>query len=75
MGIITDLISLAIGHSIARSLAEFQELDIDGMYRTLMHLQRTGQFQQGHSYMNSLEGPVTSEIRHMAASEGISLDF
>jgi len=75
MGLISDLIGLAIAHSIARSLGEFQAMDIDGMYRTLLQLQQTGQYQLGNSYMNSLEGPVTSEIRHMAASEGISLDF
>jgi len=50
-------------------------MDIDGMYRTLVHLQQTGQLQLGEQYMNNVEGPVTSELRGMAASEGISLDF
>jgi hypothetical protein len=75
MGLLSGLIELAILNGIARSLAEFQAKDIDGMYRTLLHLQQTGQYQLGHSYMDSLEGPVTSEIRNMAATEGISLDF
>ncbi len=61
---------------IAQSMEEFQEMDVEGMLRTLMHLQQSGQFQVGQQYMGSLgEGPVTSEIRGMAASEGISLDF
>lgn len=65
----------AIIKGIARSLEEFQVMDTGGMYRTLLHLQQTGQFQLGQQYMGSLDGPVTSEIRGMAASEGISLDF
>ena len=73
--IILFLAGRAIVKGIARSLGEFQAMDIDGMYRTLMYLQQNGQFQVGQQYMNSLEGPVTSEIRGMAASEGISLDF
>ncbi len=61
---------------IAQSMGEFQEMDVEGMLRTLVHLQQSGQFQLGHQYMGSLgEGPITSEIRGMAASEGISLDF
>ena len=76
MGLLAELIGMAIAHHIARSLGEFQAMDVEGMFRTLVHLQRTGQYQLGHSYMNSLgEGPVTSEIRGMATSEGISLDF
>jgi hypothetical protein len=69
------LVGRAIVKGIARSLNEFQGMDIDGMYRTLLHLQQTGQIQLGQQYMGSLDGPVTSEIRGMAASEGISLDF
>ena len=60
---------------IARNLQEFQRMDIDGMYRTLVHLQQSGQYQIGQRYINSVEGPVTSQIRSMAASEGISLNF
>lgn len=69
------LVGRAIVKGIAGNLNEFQRMDIGGMYRTLLHLQRTGQMQLGQQYMGSLEGPVTSEIRSMAASEGISLDF
>ena len=69
------LVGRAIVMGIARSLEEFQVMDTEGMYRTLLHLQQTGQFQLGQQYMGSLDGPVTSEIRGMAASEGISLDF
>lgn len=69
------LVGKAIVTSIARSMGEFQAMDIDGMYRTLLHLQQTGQLQTGQQYMGSLDGPVTSEIRGMAAREGISLDF
>jgi hypothetical protein len=69
------LVGRAIVTGIARSLNEFQLMDLDGMYRTLLHLQQTGQLQLGQQYMSSLEGPVTSEIRGMAASEGLSLDF
>jgi hypothetical protein len=75
MDLLSELIGRAILNGIARSLGEFQTMDIESMYRTLLHLQQTGQFQTGHNYMSNLEGPVTSEIRHMAASEGISLDF
>ena len=61
---------------IAKNLQQFQSMDVDNMYRTLIYLQKTGQLQRGHQYINSLgEGPVTSEIRSVAASEGISLDF
>ncbi len=69
------LVARAVVKGIARSQAEFAAMDIDGMYRTLVHLQQTGQLQMGQQYINNLEGPVTSEIRGMAASEGISLDF
>lgn len=69
------LVGRAIVRGIARSLEEFQGMDTEGMYRTLLHLQQTGQFQLGQQYMGSLDGPITSEIRGMAASEGISLDF
>jgi len=69
------LVARAVVKGIARSQAEFMSMDIDGMYRTLVHLQQTGQLQLGEQYMNNVEGPVTSELRGMAASEGISLDF
>ena len=75
MGFFDEILDLIVITGIARSLAEFQAMDVEAMYRTLLHLQQTGQFQLGQSYMGSLEGPVTSEIRHMAASEGIALDF
>ncbi len=69
------LVARAFVKGIARSLDEFQTMDVNGMYRTLMHLQQAGQFQTGQRYMNSLDGPLTSEIRGMAAREGISIDF
>ena len=69
------LVGRAIVKGIARSLNEFHAMDIEGMYRTLLHLQQSGQFQLGQQYMNSLDGPVTSELRGMAATEGLPLDF
>jgi hypothetical protein len=69
------LVGRAIVKGIARNMGEFQAMDVNGIYRTLLHLQQTGQLQTGQQYMGSLDGPVTSEIRGMAASEGISLDF
>ncbi len=69
------LVARAAIKGIARSLNEFQTMDVNSMYRTLLHLQQAGKFQVGQQYMNSLDGPVASEIRGMAASEGISLDF
>ena len=69
------LIGRAMLQGIASSLEEFQRMDIDGMYRTLLHLQQTGQYHLGRRYMNNLEGPISSEIRGMAAKEGFSLDF
>jgi hypothetical protein len=68
-------IAKAVVTGIAKSLEEFQAMDVDRMYNTLLHLQQTGQIRIGQQYINSLDGPVTSEIRGMAASEGISLDF
>ena len=50
MGFFDDILDLVIITGIARSLAEFQALDVEGMYRTLLHLQQTGQFQLGHGY-------------------------
>lgn len=69
------LVGRAIVKGIAGSFEEFQAMDISGMYRTLLHLQQTGQYQLGNQYMTNLYGPITSEIRGMAAREGISLDF
>ena len=66
----------SVAKGIAQSMGEFQEMDVEGMFRTLMYLQQSGQLQLGQQYMGSLgEGPITSEIRGMAASEGLSLDF
>lgn len=73
--VVVFLIGRAVVKGIARNQREFQTMDIDGMYRTLLHLQQTGQFQLGQQYMSDLEGPISSEIRGMAANEGISLDF
>ena len=53
-----DLLPILIGreilNGIARSMGEFQAMDIEGMYRTLLHLQQIGQFQRGHNSMSSL---------------------
>ena len=73
--VLAFLVGRAVLRGIAGSLGEFQRMDIDGMYRTLLHLQKTGQMQLGRRYMDSVEGPLTTEIRGMAASEGITLDF
>ena len=70
------MVGRAIVKGVARNMSEFQAMDVNGMYRTLIHLQQSGQIQLGQQYMSGLgEGPITSEIRGMAASEGISLDF
>lgn len=60
---------------IARSAAEFQGMTPQQQLATLQQLQAMGRLEVGRSYMSSVEGPVTSEIRSMAAREGISLDF
>lgn len=74
--ILIFIIGRAVVKGIARNMEEFQAMDVNGMYRTLLHLQQSGQIQLGQQYMNSLgEGPITSQIRGMAASEGIPLDF
>lgn len=70
------VVGRAVVKGIARNMKEFEAMDVNGMYRTLLHLQQTGQMQLGQQYMNSLgEGPITSQLRSMAASEGLSLDF
>ncbi|UCC81001.1 MAG: hypothetical protein JSW64_06490 [Candidatus Zixiibacteriota bacterium] len=69
------LVARAVVKGIAKNLDEFMAMDTNGMYRTLVHLQQSGNFRLGQQYMNNLDGPVASEIRGMAASEGISLDF
>lgn len=75
-GIFMFFVGRTIVRGIARSMSEFQAMDAEGMYRTLLHLQQSGQYQVGQQYMNSLgDGPVTSQIRGMAAAEGMSLDF
>jgi len=60
---------------IAKDVEEFQAMPNDKKLQTLMMLQRYRQFDQARSYMGSVQGPVESEIRGMAAQEGISLDF
>jgi hypothetical protein len=53
----------AVVKGIASNMKEFQAMDVTGMYRTLLHLQQSGQIQFGQQYMNSLgEGPITSQI-------------
>lgn len=60
---------------VASSQSEFQSMPIDRQIATLRHLQAMGQLGTARQYMSSLDGPVTSEVRSMAAREGISLDF
>jgi len=54
---------------------EFKEMDIDSMYRSVLHCQQTRQFRLGKRYMNSLDVPMAMTLRGMATREGISLDF
>jgi hypothetical protein len=53
----------------------FKEMDINSMYRSVLHCQQTRQFRLGKRYMDSLDVPMASTLRGMATSEGISLDF
>lgn len=54
---------------------EFKEMDIDRMYRSVLHCQQTRQFRLGKRYMDSLDVPMASTLRGMATSEGIYFDF
>jgi len=54
---------------------EFKEMDINSMYRSVLHCQQTRQFRLGKRYMDSLDVQMASTLRGMATSEGISLDF
>ena len=54
---------------------EFKEMDINSMYRSVLHCQQTRQFRLGKRYVDSLDVPMASTLRGMATSEGISLDF
>ena len=54
---------------------KFKEMDIDSMYRSVLHCQQTRQFRLGKRYMNSLDVPMAMTLRGMATREGISLDF
>jgi hypothetical protein len=54
---------------------ELKEMDIDSMYRSVLHCQHTCQFRLGKRYMNSLDVPMAITLRGMATSEGLSLDF
>ena len=50
-------------------------MDINSMYRSVLHCQQTRQFRLGKRYMDSLDVQMASTLRGMATSEGISLDF
>ena len=54
---------------------EFKEMDINSMYRSVLHCQQTRQFRLGKRSMDSLDVPMESILRGMATSEGIYLDF
>ena len=73
--VVVFLLARAAVKDIAHSVAEFQGMRVQQQVATLQHLQAIGQLNVGRQYMGSVEGPVTSQIRGMAASEGISLDF
>ena len=73
--VIVFFVARAAIKGIAHSAAEFQGMSVQQQLATLQHLQAVGRLDVGRQYLGSVEGPVTSEIRHIAASEGISLDF
>ena len=54
---------------------EFKEMDINSMYRSVLHCQQTRQFRLGKRYMDSLDVQMAITLRGMATSEGISLEF
>lgn len=73
--VVVFFVARAAIKGIAHSAAEFQGMSVQQQLATLQHLQAAGKLDLGRQYLGSVEGPVTSDIRHMAASEGISLDF
>ena len=73
--VVVFLLARAAFRSLAHSATEFQGMTVQQQLATLQHLQAIGNLDLGRQYMGSVEGPVTSQIRGMAASEGISLDF
>lgn len=60
---------------MADNQAEFNQMEINDMYNTILNLQRTGQYHIGQQYLGGLSDPVTDDLRDMAASEGVELDF
>lgn len=73
--VIVFLVARAALRGLAHTATEFQGMTVQQQLVTLQHLQAIGNLDWGRQYMGSVEGPVTSQIRGMAASEGISLDF
>ncbi len=73
--VIVFLLARAAFRALAHTTAEFQGMTVQQQLATLQHLQAIENLNLGRQYMGSVEGPVTSQIRGMAASEGISLDF
>lgn len=60
----------------AKTEEEFLKLPREQQLAVLQALQKRGQTTKARSYFNALgEGPVTDEIRSMAARENISLPF
>lgn len=60
---------------IAKSAEEFKNMPREKQLETLIMLQKYRQMSQLNSYMSSVPGPVETEIRSMAAREGIDLKF